>query len=416
MFRPASLYIGLRYTRSKRRNHFVSFISLASMVGIALSIIVLITVLSVFNGFDQQIRQRIFTMAPHITITGLDGRLSHWQSLAQQIDKRKDIIASAPYISGQGLLTNGDNVQPIMVEGILPEQQQKISELGKKMLSGSLNQLKPGQFGIVLGADLAANLGVLKGDKINLFIPQVSVTPVGVIPRARQFTVVGTFSVGNGFGFDSGYAFIDLQDGQRLFNLGDLVSGLRLKTTDLFAVPMISRQLEQQYSSDYQISNWTDVYGPFYHAVKMEKTMMFLILILLVLVAVFNLLSGLVMAVTDKENDIAILRTIGATPVMIMKIFVVQGSVIGFIGTAIGLIGGLLLAANVTEVVNVLQSTFHVQLLTNNVYFVNYLPSKIELSDVLKVCLTALVLSILSTIYPSWRAAKVQPAVALRYE
>ncbi|MEM9242894.1 MAG: lipoprotein-releasing ABC transporter permease subunit [Pseudomonadota bacterium] len=416
MFKPASLYIGLRYTRSKRRNNFVSFISLVSMLGIAISLIVLITVLSVFNGFDQQIRQRIFNMAPHITVTGLDNKLTHWQTLQQQLMRTPKVISSTPYVNGQALLTNGNDVQAVLVNGILPQDAIYADSLGKKMIAGHLNNLKASHFDVVLGATLAESLGVIVGDKINMFIPQVSITPVGVIPRARQFTVVGIFDVGNGFGFNSSYAFIQLQDAQRLFNLGDAVSGIQLKVDNLFAAPVVSDQLQQKIGTTYQVNNWTDQYGAFYHAVKMEKTMMFLILVLIVFIAVFNLLSGLVMAVTDKQSDIAILRTIGATPTMIMKIFIVQGSIIGVVGTVIGLLGGLLLASHVTETVSFLQHILHRQLFTNNVYFVNYLPSKIELGDVVKVCVITLLLSVLSTIYPSWRAAKVQPASALRYD
>jgi lipoprotein-releasing system permease protein len=416
MFQPISLFIGLRYTRAKRKNHFISFIALMSMIGIALSLIVLITVLSVFNGFDEQIRGRIFMMAPHIMVTGPDGRLSNWKAVAAQTTQTPGILGAAPFVTGQGMLDRDGSVQPVMISGIIPAEQNKVSDLGQKMVSGQLSNLKPGEFGIVIGKDLAGNLGLMLGDKVNLFVPEVSVTPVGVLPREKRFTVVGVFDVGNGWGFNSSFALMNLQDAQHLFEMNQSVSGIQLKTPDLFAAPKIAQGLQKTLGADYQVSDWTFQYGAFYHAVQMEKTMMFLILILLVLIAAFNLVSGLVMAVTDKQSDIAILRTFGATPMTIMKIFMVQGSVIGIVGTAIGLIGGLLLAANVTGLVNFLQNTFHVELFTSNVYFVNYLPSKIEFSDVSKVCLIALFMSVLATIYPAWRAARVKPAEALRYE
>lgn len=416
MFKPLSLYIGLRYTRAKRRNHFVSFIAFTSMIGIALSLIVLITVLSVFNGFDQKIKQQIYGMVPHVTVTGDDGKLTDWLALKKTVMHQPGVLGAAPYVSGQGLLVHDGAVHPVMVTGILPAEENDISNLSAHMIRGNLNTLAPNQFNMAIGQNLADGLSVISNTPVNLYIPQVSVTPVGMIPRARQFHVSAVFNVGNGFGFDSSFAFINLQDAQHLFGLRNSVSGLQLKVSNLFAAPVIAQRLQKTLGYQYQVSDWTQQYGAFYHAVQMEKSMMFFILILLVLIAAFNLVSGLVMAVTDKESDIAILRTFGATPGMIMRIFMVQGSAIGVVGTIIGLFLGLLLASHVAQVNEFIQQTFHVQLFTSNVYFVNYLPSQIEFSDVFKVCVVALLLSVFATIYPAWRASRVQPAEALRYE
>lgn len=416
MFKPLSLYIGLRYTRAKRRNHFVSFIALTSMIGIALSLIVLITVLSVFNGFDQKIKQQIYGMVPHVTVSGVGGKLKNWQSVEKTVMTEPGVLGVAPYVAGQGMLVRDGIVHPVMVTGINPKLETQISSLSSKVVRGSLTSLQPKQFNVAIGQNLADALGVISNTPINLYIPQVNVTPVGMIPRARQFHATTIFDVGNGFGFNSNFAFINMQDAQHLFGLGNNVSGLQLKVKNLFAAPVIAQRLQQKLGYNYQVGNWTQQYGAFYHAVQMEKSMMFFILILLVLIAAFNLVSGLVMAVTDKESDIAILRTFGATPSMIMRIFIVQGSTIGIVGTIIGLLLGLLLASHVTQVNNFIQNVFHIRLFTSNVYFVNYLPSHIEFSDVFKVCIAALVMSVLATIYPAWRASRVQPAEALRYE
>ncbi len=413
---PLSLYIGLRYTRAKRRNQFISFIAFVSVIGIALGVGVLITVLSVMNGFDQQIKERIFTMVPHVTISGVDGQLDHWPMLAEKMKQFSQVIGVAPNVTGEGMLTKDNEVSPVAVLGIDPALESNISEIGQKVESGSLLALKPGQYGILLGESLAEQLGVQVGDKLNLITPQINVSPIGVLPRFRQFKVVGIFRVGTGFGFDSSMAYIHLKDAQALFSLGNQVSGLQLKVNDLLAAPAIANRIQQKIGFQYQVSDWTDRYGPFYHAVQMEKTMMFFILLLLVAIAAFNLVSGLVMLVNDKQSDIAILRTLGATPKMILSIFIVQGLTLGLVGILLGLVGGVVLSLNVTRLVNFIQSIFHVQLLTSGVYFVDYLPSQLQFSDVWHVSVAALVLSLLATIYPAWRASKVQPVEALRYE
>lgn len=417
MFRPIALYIGLRYTRAKRRNHFISFISMTSMIGIALGVMVLITVLSVMNGFDQQIRQHFFAMAQQVTVRGMDGQLANWDTMSKKITQANPhVTGTAPYVVGQGLLTNGQQNQAILVYGIDPQREQQVSELPQKMVQGSIHDLHPNRFGIILGAKLAEDLNVGVGGKVNLLIPSASFTPVGVFPRFKVFTVTGIFKVGNGFGYDDQFAYIDMHDAQTLFMLGTHVSGLQLKLSNMYLAPQITQDLAQQLPSGYVVNDWTQTYGAFFQAVKLEKTMMFLMLILIIAVAAFNLVSSLVMVVTDKESDIAILRTLGATPRTILSIFIVQGAIVGIVGTLLGLITGVILASHVTELVNWIQAIFHVQLISSNVYYVNYLPSKLEASDIWHVCLLSLFLSLIATLYPAWRASRTQPAEALRYE
>lgn len=416
MFRPFTLFIGLRYTRAKRRNHFVSFISLVSMLGIALGVMVLITVLSVMNGFDYQIRHKIFDMAQQVTINNFSGPIDNWQALADQVRKYKGVVAAAPFVSGQGMLTNVGQTNPVLIKGILPDQEKNVSQLQTKMVSGSFDSLTSGSFDIIMGQDLADNLGLQVGDKVTLITPQSSLSAIGVLPRFKRFTVIGLFKVGGGFGFDTGVAFVNMQDAEALYNLGSGVSGLRLKVTDLYIAPQVTEKLRAGFQQEYMISNWTDEYGDFFRAIKMEKTMMFFILILIVAVAAFNLVSSLVMIVNDKRAEIAILRTLGASPRNIMAIFMVQGCMVGIVGTLLGLIFGILLALNATALVADIQHVLGVQLISQSVYLVDYLPSKLEWSDVWHVCVIALFLSLIATLYPAWQAARTQPAEALRYE
>lgn len=416
MFKPAALFIGLRYTRAKRRNHFISFISVVSMIGIALGVMVLITVLSVMNGFDQEIRNRVFSMVPPITITNNEGYVAGWQGLQKSLNQLPYVSASAPFVMGEVLLSYGSGVQPALVNGILPAEEKNMSELADKMVQGQLSNLQPGRFGIVLGENLANLLGASLGDKITVFVPQVTLSPAGVLPRAKRFTVVGIFRVGSGFGFDRGLGFIHLNDAQRLLSIGDYVTGLHVNTPDVYRAPMIAHQLMTQLAPSANVSTWADQFGEFFHAVQLEKTMMFFILLLIVAVAAFNLVASLVMVVNEKQSDIAILRTFGATPGMIMNIFVIQGGLIGVFGTLIGVITGLLLAYNVTDIVNWIEHVFHVQFLSSSVYFVNYLPSKIEWTDVVEISIASLFLSLIATLYPAWRASKMDPVESLRYE
>lgn len=416
MFRPVSLFIGLRYTRAKRRNHFISFISLTSMIGIALGVMVLITVLSVMNGFDGAIRNHFFAMAQQVTVRSVSGGIPDWQRLQKELKAEKEVVAAVPYIEGQGLLSANGQTSPVMTYGVFPDDEKQISILNSKMVAGSLDALKANHFGIVLGAKLANNLGVGLGDKVTMVVPTATMTPVGIFPRFKAFTIVGIFKVGNGFGYDNGFAYFNLHDAQKLFLLGHAISGIQLKLTNFYQAPAVSKYLADTLPPGYVVSNWTENYGAFFEAIKLEKTMMFLMLILIIAVAAFNLVSTLVMMVTDKKSDIAILRTLGATPQVILKIFMIQGIVIGVIGTALGIIAGVLLSNHVTELVNGLQALFHVQLLSSDVYYVNYLPSQLQWPDVWHVCLISLGLSLLATIYPAFKAAGTQPAEALRYE
>lgn len=414
MFKPLPLFIGLRYTRAKKKNHFVSFISLSSMLGIGMGVMVLITVLSVMNGFDAEIHKRFFGMAPEIMVTGQDDKISQWQELEKKLQTVAGVKAIAPYVAGQGLLTHDGQVLPVMLTGVLPEKEQFITNIQKKVLLGSASDL--GHFGILLGRGLAENLGVIVGDKITIMIPQASITPAGMIPRFKRFTVRGIFSAGNGFNFDTKLAFIDLADAQKLLQLGDYVSGLRLKIANVYQAPAMSDQISSLLGETYKIDNWTQQFGAFFQAVKMEKTMMFLILLLIIAVAAFNLVSSLVMVVNDKQAEIAILRTIGATPSTILWVFIVQGMMVGVVGTLIGLIGGVVVAKNAAAIVHFLQSVTSFEILTSNVYFVDYLNTKILWTDLWQICAVALAMSFIATIYPAWRASKTVIAEALHYE
>ncbi|MCD6055228.1 MAG: lolE 2 [Gammaproteobacteria bacterium] len=416
MLKPLSLYIGLRYTRSKRRNHFISFISLSSMLGIALGVAVLITVLSVMNGFDNAISHQVFSLAREVTLSHYSGRIGQWRALENKIQQAEGVVTTEPFVSGQGMLTHAGIVRPVLAMGILPEAESKLSELENKMITGRLNNLQAGRYGIVLGQALAQRLNVYLGDKVTLVTADANLTPAGVILRSKRFTVVGLFEAGSGFGFDDLWAFIHLKDAQTLFKTGDAVNGFWIKTQSIYKAPLIAHQLIRFLPQNFAVSDWTEDYGAFFQAIHLEKNMMALILLLLVAIAAFNLVAGLVMVVTDKRADIAILRTLGARSRTIMGIFIVQGTVIGLFGTILGVIGGLLLSSHVTEIVNLLEHLLHVQLISSSVYYIDYLPSDIQLTDVSRITLIAFLMSVLATLYPAYRAAHIQPAEALRYE
>jgi lipoprotein-releasing system permease protein len=414
---PYELFIGLRYTRAKRRNHFISFISMTSMLGIALGVAALITVLSVMNGFQQELRTRILGVASHLQISGPDNRLADWPTVVKFVQSSPQVQAAAPYIMAQGMLSFGQAVQGAIVRGVLPAEEDKVAELGSHMKLGRLTDLRAGEFGIVLGAELAQSLGVMPGDKVVVMAPQGQFTPAGMVPRLKQFRVVGLFQVGM-YEYDASLALIHMEDAAKLYRMDDKVSGVRLKLADLYQAPRISRELQGQLNrlGTYYVSDWTEQHSNFFRAVQMEKRVMFVILTLIVAVAAFNIVSTLVMAVTDKRADIAILRTFGASPRSIMKIFIVQGALIGFVGTLIGAAGGVLLALNIETVVPFIERVSGIRFLAKDIYYISELPSQLQWGDVATITAMSLVLSLLATLYPSWRAAKINPAEALRYE
>jgi lipoprotein-releasing system permease protein len=412
---PYELFIGLRYTRAKRRNHFISFISLISMLGMALGVMALIVVLSVMNGFQKEIRERMLGASPHLEVVADGGRMNDSQAVLAQVLAYPQVLAAAPYVAGQGMLSFGQSVQGVMVRGIHPELEVGITDLPNKIKAGSLSDLKSGEFGIVLGSDLARALGVQLGEKLMLIAPQGSITPAGMVPRLKQFRVVGIFEIGMA-PYDNSLALINIGDAQKLFQLGDAVTGISTKLRDIDQAPKIARELQRHLPPDLYANDWTHQNSNYFRAVQMEKKMMFVILSLIVAVAAFNIVSTLVMAVTDKQADIAILRTLGATPASIMKIFMVQGVVIGLIGTFVGAFSGVLLALNLDVVVPFIEHLFGVQFLAKDIYFITELPSDLHLDEVLLVTGLSFVISVLATLYPSYRASKTQPAEALRYE
>jgi len=412
---PFEMFVGLRYLRARRRNGFISFISLMSVLGIALGVAALIVVLSVMNGFQQEIRGRMLSVVSHVEVGSYDGRVAGWPTLAANLTQQPHVLAAAPYVNAQGLLSSGGSVRGAMVRGIVPQQEDKVIDLGQQMQRGKLTDLQPGMFGILLGYELARALGVEVGDKVTLITPQGNVTPAGMMPRLKQFTVTGVFKIGM-FEYDSSLAMIHLRDAQVLFRMGQDVSGVRLKLDDPLQAPQVKAALNSQLAANQVASDWTDMNSNYFRAVQIEKRMMFIILTLIVAVAAFNLVSTLVMVVTDKQADIAILRTLGASPASIMQIFMIQGSVAGVLGTLSGVAGGLLLAFNLDVILPAIESVLGMRLLSSEVYLIDYLPSEVQLSDVVTIAVISLVLSLLATLYPSWRAARTRPAEALRYE
>jgi len=412
---PFELLIGLRYTHAKRRNHFISFISIVSMAGIALGVMALIVVLSVMNGFQEELRARILGVAAHLEISGPTDRLANWRGVLAQAKQNKEVISGAPYVNAQGMLANGGSVRGAIIRGVLPELENQVADFAQHMKVGKLTDLKPGEFGIILGGELARVLNVYPGDKVVLLTPQGNITPAGVMPRVKQFTVTGIFEAGM-FEYDSGLALIHLQDAQKLLRLGEDVSGVRLKLEELFRAPFVTRELTRSLNGNYYLTDWTQSHANFFRAVSIEKRMMFLILLLIVAVAAFNIVSTLVMAVTDKQSDIAILRTLGARPASIMSIFIVQGAFIGVFGTLLGVASGVLLALNVETVVPFIEHLFGIDLFPADVYYINRLPSKLVWSDVGVIAGVSLLISLAATLYPSWRASRINPAEALRYE
>ena len=414
MYKPFEAFIGLRYVRAKRRNHFISFISLTSMLGVALGVMALITVLSVMNGFEKELTERILGMASHATIVERGRNLSEWKTLAEEVKHHPSIKGVAPYFRAEGMLTFGKSVHGTVIRGILPEEEPKVSVIDKKMVAGSFTNLQSGSFSIIIGSELANTLGVGIGHKITLVAPQANVTPAGILPRLKRFTVVGIFQIGM-HEFDSALALIHLDDAKRLFRSNG-ATGLRIKTDNIFNAPRVSRDIVSQLPGRFWVVDWTQRHTNFFRALKTEKTVMFFILTLIVAVAAFNIISTLVMVVTDKQADIAVLRTMGASPNSIMKVFIIQGTVIGMAGILLGGIGGVWLASNVETLVPAIEDFFQVKFLSPDVYYISELPSDMHWQDVITIGCVAFIFCIIATIYPAWRAARTQPAEALRYE
>jgi len=413
---PYELAVGLRYTRARRgsgRNTFISFIALTSMAGISLGVAALIVVLSVMNGFQEELRNRILSVASHIEIRGMP-TLADDAAVARTALANPRVKAAAPYVMGQAMLSVGEANRGAIIRGVDPAREAAVADIGAHMRAGALTDLKPGEYGIVLGVELARALGVQLGDPVVVITPQGTMTPAGALPRLKTFRTVGVFEVGM-YEFDSGLALIDLDDAKKLYRL-DGVSGVRLKLDDLFVAPAVARSLARTLAINGEVRDWTQSHANFFRAVQIEKRVMFIILTLIIAVAAFNIVSAQVMTVTDKVADIAILRTLGAAPSSITAIFMIQGALIGVIGTLIGVVGGVLLALNVGTVLPAIERLFSVQFLDKTVYYISELPSDLQRGDVVTIAGIALGLALVATIYPAWRAAKVNPAEALRYE
>ncbi|WP_339806566.1 lipoprotein-releasing ABC transporter permease subunit [uncultured Marinobacter sp.] len=413
MFKPLSLYVGLRYTAAKRRNHFISFISLTSMIGLMLGVAVLIIVLSVMNGFDRELKERILGMVPHAVIRG-DDLLEDWQRVDARVEEHSRVVAAAPFVQGQGMVTGGGSVRGVLLNGIIPEQERTVSIIENHMLEGRLDDLKAGEFGMIVGKSLATGLRLELGDRLTVVLPEATVSPAGVMPRMKRFTVVGIFSVGAEL--DGNYTLVHMEDAGRLIRTDGRAQGVRLLVDDLFASPVVAEQAARMLEGRHYVSDWTRTHGNLFNAIRMEKTMIGLLLMFIVAVAAFNIVSTLVMVVTDKTGDIAILRTMGATPGRIMRIFMIQGAIIGIFGTLVGTGLGILGALYISDVISWVEGVFEHQFLSSDVYFISYLPSQLLWDDVMIISGAGLAMSLLATLYPAWRASRVDPAEALRYE
>jgi len=415
MYKPLEAFIGLRYLRAKRRNHFISFISLISMLGIALGVTTLITVISVMNGFEKELRTRILGAIAHATIQPVDGVMMDWRSVVDQAEKHPDVNGAAPFIE-EGVWLQASESSGALIRGVQPDYEIRVSEVSEKMLTGKLADLRPGEYGIILGLGLASRLRVGPGDRVTVIAPRLKASPVGASPLMRRFTVVGAFEFGE-FENDSTLALINIEDAARLLRMPEgSTSGVRLYLQDMYQAWRVAREISEQLSGYHIVRDWTQERGNLFQAVKTEKTVMWVILSLIIAVAAFNIISMLVMVVTDKQSDIAILKTMGARPGTILRIFVIQGSLIGIIGTSLGVVGGILLAQNIGLVVPFLERLFGFSLFPSDIYYITELPSDLRVSDVTKFALMSLVMSFLSTLYPSWRASRTHPAEALSYD
>ena len=415
---PYELQIGWRYTRAGRagrRNGFISFISGVSMLGIALGVAALIIVLSVMNGFQKEVRDRMLSVVSHVEVTADEGgALPDWRSTAAEARRNPQVIGAAPFVAAQALVARGDDMRGVVVRGIVPEEEATVTDLARQLKDTTLAKLEPGAWNVVLGIELARSLGVHAGDKVTLVLPGGQVTPAGIVPRLRTLTVAGTFDAGH-YEYDSGLALVALDDAAKLFRV-EGPTGVQLRLRDLNTAPMVAAQLADSLGPRVMVRDWTRTNRNWFAAVQVEKRLMFIILTLIVAVAAFNLVSTLVMTVTDKRADIAILRTLGATPRSVMGIFIVQGAASGVIGTLAGVLLGLLVAFNIDVIVPAIESLLHVSFLPSSVYLISRMPSDPQQGDIVPIVVISLVLAFLATLYPSWRASRMQPAEALRYE
>ena len=414
LFGSYRFLIGLRYVMSKRRNRFISFISLISALSIALGVIVLITVLSVVNGFERVLTEHLIGMEAEATIIGYGDSLRDWKDVADRAQQHPDVSSVAPYVESEGMVTLGPQVKGVVARGILPEAELQVSFLPEKMVAGGLDALAQGEFGIILGADLMDLLRAQPGDRVTLVSPSARITPAGILPRLKRFTVVGVYDT-DMYEFDSAMVFVHLDDAVRFFRTGN-PTGLRLKTSDVMQAPRISREAFRDVPGRYGVIDWTQRHVNYFHSIRMTKKMMFVILILIIAVAAFNIISTLMMMVTDKQADIAVLRTLGAAPKDIMKIFIIQGAALGGAGIILGVAGGTGLAANIDTMAAAVEHYLQVKFLSPEVYFVSELPSDLYWPDVFMIAVAAFACALLATLYPAWRAARTQPAEALRHE
>ncbi len=407
--------IGLRYMRARRRNHYISFISMTSMLGIVLGVWALITVMSVMSGFHTDLKDRILFVVPHITISSAQGYLENWEGLRGHLGGFPGVEGMAPFVLGQSLLSRGKQVTGALVRGIDPQAERQVSEVLDFIVAGNASALQSGSFGIILGRYLARSLGVSVGEKVTVFVPKGRVTPAGLLPRTKRFTVVGIFEI-DMYEYDSGIALVHIDDSRRLLDIDDAVSGIRLKLEDLEFARQLRPEIARTLNSAFRVRDWTQEHANFFRAIEIEKRVVFIVLLLIVAVAAFNIVSTLVMTVTDKQSDVAILRTLGMHPGRIMKIFMVQGSFIGIVGTCAGGVLGVATALNVETLVPAIERLFNTELFPIDVYVISDFPADMRWSDVSRVVVSALLMSFLATLYPSWRAAQVQPAEALRHE
>jgi lipoprotein-releasing system permease protein len=412
---PLEIRIGLRYTRAKRRNNYISFISLISVFGIVIGVWALITVLSVMNGFERELRERILTVASHLTVTGLDGYLKDWNRTAERLAEVKEVNGTAPYILGQAMLINGNVTTGALIKGIVPDQERSVSKVFQYLKIGNLDEFKRGKWTVALGSELATKLGVETGDKITIVAPRGRVSIVGALPRLKRFTVVAIFELGM-YEYDSTLALIHIDDAAQLFQSEGKVSGLRLSVGDVYRAPLVGSKISQKLGREFLVSDWTREHENFFRALQIERRVMFLILLLIVAVAAFNIVSTLVMVVTDKRRDVAILRTLGLSSRSVMAVFIVQGTLIGLMGTGIGGVVGVITAVNVETLVPFLENLFRIEFFPASVYVISDFPAEMRWRDVYRIILVSLTLSFMATIYPAWRASAVQPADALRYE